>query len=658
MSTSTGIFTPDSKTIEQVFGDTTAYYTMPEYQRPYSWDDERVNQLWDDLKSAYLNYAESIVAIAEEQKSTENRTVSELTLADENYFLGSIILTPGKNSFDVVDGQQRLTTLMIMFCVIRDLFPDLNEGENAVIESISATDIKMFIKNKKNRLHLSTHLNNQNDFEHEIANDSIKWPDKFTQTDKHARKYLNTALLFKKHFEDFVKDTPEHLQAYIDYICRNVRIITILCSSQAFAIKLFQVLNTRGMDLAPADLIKSFLYNNLSKFENPELIEQKRKTFMQEWTTIEQILKPTYNSITDILSMYLYYISHSNPRKTLYEEILPFIEKKNPNTFLFELKKFSQDYIEIYNTKSKYIYSLFYLQHQLYWKPILTGVKQHNYFKVEDLTPILSRFYYLFWIAGYTSPKIKQISFNVMKWVKGKVEFSIHENNKELERFLQFSKTEESDYENAYTLINDNLCEIDFSKNSGLNLLIAIEFKLEEKLVLERVMTYVKERIHDDCYYEKWLKPLLILIEYKQTENADYISLDNNLHAEHIMPQSRKYQYWQKLYDEDKYKAHLMKIENLTLLSGSRNIQASDRPFNLSNAISSEEEKAEFLNEADDTYFDKLFVYNGKGIDGITKFRITQHIVDNYKEWNSEEMANRKTWVIKEIEDVLKIKLS
>jgi hypothetical protein len=101
-----------------------------------------------------------------------------------------------------------------------------------------------------------------------------------------------------------------------------------------------------------------------------------------------------------------------------------------------------------------------------------------------------------------------------------------------------------------------------------------------------------------------------------------------------------------------------MKIENLTLLSGSRNIQASDRPFNLSNAISSEEEKAEFLNEADGAYFDKLFVYNGKGIDGITKFRITQHIVDNYKEWNSEEMANRKTWVIKEIEDVLKIKLS
>ena len=52
------IFKPESKTIKQVFGDVTAFYQMPDYQRPYSWEDEQVEQLWEDLHTAYavLNY--------------------------------------------------------------------------------------------------------------------------------------------------------------------------------------------------------------------------------------------------------------------------------------------------------------------------------------------------------------------------------------------------------------------------------------------------------------------------------------------------------------------------------------------------------------------------------------------------------------------------
>ena len=102
----TGIFDPESKTIKEVFGDTKSFYLMPEYQRPYSWDDERVNQLWEDLKTAFDNY-------------TESKALNEVPPIDENYFLGSIILTPAQGGFDVVDGQQRLTTLMILFCVVR-----------------------------------------------------------------------------------------------------------------------------------------------------------------------------------------------------------------------------------------------------------------------------------------------------------------------------------------------------------------------------------------------------------------------------------------------------------------------------------------------------------------------------------------------------------
>src|SRR3989344_2635891 len=99
------IFTPHSKTIMQLF-EGSSYYQVPDYQRPYAWDNEQVEQLWEDIFTAFQ----------------ENM---------DEYFLGSIILTDNKQNqkaLDIVDGQQRLTTLMILFCCLRDLhFKDIND---------------------------------------------------------------------------------------------------------------------------------------------------------------------------------------------------------------------------------------------------------------------------------------------------------------------------------------------------------------------------------------------------------------------------------------------------------------------------------------------------------------------------------------------------
>ena len=87
------IFKPQSLTIKQLFGNADALYQIPRYQRPYSWGEEQLEKLWDDLKDAIEN--------------------------DPYYFLGSIITAKpqdASNYIDVVDGQQRLTTLLILLC--------------------------------------------------------------------------------------------------------------------------------------------------------------------------------------------------------------------------------------------------------------------------------------------------------------------------------------------------------------------------------------------------------------------------------------------------------------------------------------------------------------------------------------------------------------
>jgi uncharacterized protein with ParB-like and HNH nuclease domain len=651
-ATESEIFKPESKTIKEIFGDTKSFYLMPEYQRPYSWDDVRVAQLWDDVKTSFENFTESVAN-------------GDVSIVDENYFLGSVILTPAKGGFEVVDGQQRLTTLVILFCVIRDIFPGLNKGVNWATETevVTIADINNSISdnNQRSRLRLLTHLNNQNDFENEII-DGIKWPVKFSKDDKQNKKYLNTAILFKEYLLEMKNSSSESIVPFINYLFNRVRIIRITCSSQAFAIKLFQVLNTRGLDLAPADLIKSYLYGNISHYEkDSEQIELKRKQLMQEWTKIEIQLDATDDSITDMFNTYLYFISATNPRRTLYEELQPYLASIDPLKFIYDFKSFINNYINVYNTKDSTIYSLFYLQHQLYWKPILAGAKEINFRSYESLKSVVRRFYYLYWIAGYTSPKIKQISFNILKWIKGKVDFTENENDDEFTRFQNFSKLTTLSLQN-FIVNSGETYSLDFSKSLGNELLTAINFKLEEKLKLDGVEDKVISNINENCYNESWLKPLLILIEYKQWDNErGFIEMNRTLHVEHIMPQSRAYKYWTELYSPKDHEDYLMKIENLTLLSGDRNIQASNRPFNLAQPSSPKDDCKELFDENLKIYIDKKFIYagnEGKGMDGTTSFLISQKVIKDYVEWSSVEMKSRRKWLLGEIGKILEINLS
>ena len=72
-----------------------SYFHIPRFQRPYSWDDDNIMEFWNDV---VVN------------KSPE-------------YFIGSMVVyKKAKQQFGVVDGQQRLTTITILLCVIRDCF--------------------------------------------------------------------------------------------------------------------------------------------------------------------------------------------------------------------------------------------------------------------------------------------------------------------------------------------------------------------------------------------------------------------------------------------------------------------------------------------------------------------------------------------------------
>jgi len=538
-----GIFKPEAKTIKKIFGDSDSYYIIPDYQRPYSWENEQIEQLWDDIVSAMED-------------------------GEETYFLGPIILIKTNEGFEVVDGQQRLTTLTILFCVLRDLY---FKNDNNIINSIRS------LIDQKYRLRLITQLHYQNEFEEEILK-GIKFPQDLSFSERRKNKFINAALIFKDKLKEL---DDEKRKEFVNYVLDRVIMISIVCSNKSYAIKLFQILNTRGLDLSPADLIKSYLYGQCA--------ENKRNQFIETWRQIEGLSDQIEEPITDLLTYYEYYILAENPKKSLYEELEKQFKNKDPNNVIYNFKIFVECFRDIYEEESKLMFSFYYLPNQAFWKAILTTAKIEKYDNYKELCKLLQRMYYCYWVAGYTSSKVKQLSFNIIKWLKDKK-------------------------------------DINFIKN-----------EVEKKLKEHNVITRMTENLKNDVYGQSWLKPLLILIEYNQTDDSkiSFIEIDNRLHIDHILPEKwNSVEEWKKLWTQNEAKIWLNKIGNLTLLSGKKNIaQQNDPPSK------------------------KKEMYE-KGYGGKTAFEISKKIIDELKTgWKKENVENRQRWLIEQLNSIFELKL-
>lgn len=548
------IFKPENKSIRQIFGDTDAFYQMPIYQRPYSWDKERVEQLWYDILDAFKN----------------NQTDETI---DPNYFLGSVVVVKKADGFEVVDGQQRLTTLTILFCVLRDL--NLEIKKKIVLNSIKD------LVEEKERLKLTTHLNNQASFEETIINGI-----NFNSSRKEIsnNRFLQTAYYFKRlveksqdlNSEDYIKN----IGGFIDYLFEQTTMIKIICYDEGFAIKLFTVLNDRGLDLSPADIIKAYLLQNLA--------EDKRPSFIEVWKRLENTVRLSNESLQGVFNLYLYYLKSENPKRSLQDELKIEFKNGNPQQIILDIEKFAENLIEIQSDKQdKYISMLKYLSQSIYWKSILATAKQLEYRDYNELKILITKYYYQSWIAGGTSNRIKQTSFNILKKIRANADVS------EIKH-----------------LIIDNL---------------------------NKYEDYKEYLFTDNAYWNKWLKPVLLSVEYFQLEQREFIPISRELHAEHILPQEwdRDDLNWRDFFTEDTAWDNLNTLGNLTLLSGHKNIQASNR-----------------------NYRDKVEIYkgnHGKGFDGKTGFEITKRILDDYQDWNTDNIEHRFNWLKSEIERIFGI---
>jgi len=532
------------------------YYQIPDYQRPYAWGEEEIEQLWDDIKSAFDS-------------------------GDEYYFLGPMIMAQTEDGdLEVVDGQQRLTTLIILFCVLRDLH--LKTSKDAVLKNQISNAVRSLV-DKKYRLRLITQAQYHDQFEQEILAE-VLLPDRLLTKKERENpkfKFMNAALILKSKLDDLFDETGmTEIKRLARYILGKVVMITITCSNRVSAIKLFQIINTRGLELSLADLVKSSLLSRIRA-------EKKHTQFMVSWHDIEKVAERNDESVTDLLTYYGYYLLASKPKISLYEEFEKRFPDRKSNRIVYDIKKFAEFYDEILGEKSKVIYSLRYLRDKVFWKTILITARMKGFRRFRELCKELRKLYFSYWIAGYTTAKTRNFSFRLVKLLKD-------------------------------------------GKTLG-----QIRKEIAKKLRTDKILKNVKEALADDVYGDSWLKPLLILIEYGQTDESAFIEYSRKLQIDHILPEEwQKKSYWTKRWKPEQADFWLHKMGNLTLLSGKKNIAASNEGFPK-----------------------KKKIYKGKGYDGKTAFEISKRIIRN-THWTEGEARKRQRWMTRQTKRILDLELS
>ncbi len=209
-------------------------FDIPMFQRPYVWEEETVQQLLDDIKNA-----------------------KEMG-GDEPYFLGSIVLvrSDGELKSQVVDGQQRLTTLTMLFCVLRELSnnhtirTDLDKRVRAASDAIGGVEGKV---------RLSIRPQDQGFFEKYVQknNSSEAYLSFNTKAKDLPDSQKNIAQNIKKLHSELEKLDEGTRLDVAKYIDQNCYLVVVSASDVESAYRIFSVMNNRGIPLSPTDILKA-----------------------------------------------------------------------------------------------------------------------------------------------------------------------------------------------------------------------------------------------------------------------------------------------------------------------------------------------------------------------------------------------------------------
>ncbi len=324
----------DQQTINQLFSEKKSDFLIPDYQRPYAWGIEECRALWEDLFAFAFPDNDS----------------SRFNVNNDEYFLGPIVTFKNSdNKLEVIDGQQRLTTLMLLLRAFYDYFKNMQDPDS--IEIRKTIECCIWKTDEFNRpitdaLKIDSDVATDADKEEFLA---ILRSGIISKDQKSA--YAENYRYFQKRIQDLMNGYASYITYFPMRILNNCILLPIEAESQDTALRIFSTLNDRGKPLSDADIFKAQFYKYYSD-------RKEKDGFIAKWKDLEEccdeMFRPQTGTPMDELFMrYMYYerAKTKDAKNTTTEALRKFYEKdsyallKNDHAFpnLITLADFWKD---------------------------------------------------------------------------------------------------------------------------------------------------------------------------------------------------------------------------------------------------------------------------------------------------------------------------
>ncbi|ELC8442048.1 DUF262 domain-containing protein [Clostridium perfringens] len=510
-------------------------FEIPDYQRAYSWTKENLKQLVDDIwESVELN------------KSKGSKEFDQY----EPYFLGSIVLCSkeykddGCGIYDVIDGQQRLTSIIMLIATIRDLVD--NEEYKKVLSGLiyQKPNVLMGIKES---IRVKARGKEEEFFKKYILTDGgtdlVKDLD-ITELSEAKQNMVNAIEVFRaSFFNEEGELLEEKLNEFIVYLLQKVVLVVITTESFTSAFRLFNVINARGLPLTDSDLLKS---ENL-RVINPEI----RKEYTDIWENHEQDLGK--EKLDQIIGFMRTMKLKSKAEESVYEEF-------SKKIFRAEPEYLGVNFVN-HLTAIKALYDKYIVD------GTLEGVSEGDKIYYKNLINIMREFLpYDEWMAAVIRFAEK---FNDDKLVLDFV--------KVLEKRLVIDWVNGNSFADRLNRVYEIL-EVIEEKDSLEEIKEAPVFLYD----LERTTAYFENALNDIDFYSKgrMMIPKYIFVrldmEKRPNETLDY---SDKIMIEHVLPRNAKEAYWKENFTAEQRRNWANRFGNLVIISGAKNTRANNKPF-------------------------------------------------------------------------------
>ena len=247
------IIKASEQNLNSVFSDD-YLFEIPLYQRPYAWTTEQVDELLDDLLNAMDRDAQS------------------------PYFLGSVVLikNEGDSRSAVVDGQQRLTTLSMLFCVLRELAAGdaQSELDGFVREAGNS------LRGTQDRFRLGLRARDREFFHDNVQSRGViaEFLKKDTATFSDSQRLIFTNV--SRLNQELSKLGEPRRDALVKFVIQQCYLVVVTATDRDSAYRIFSVMNDRGLDLSPTDILKAETIG--------EIPEPDQDVYGEKWENIEE----------------------------------------------------------------------------------------------------------------------------------------------------------------------------------------------------------------------------------------------------------------------------------------------------------------------------------------------------------------------------------